>query len=73
MVSDPQDSCCQIPKCTYIPTPAPTPSPRPGVSQGPTLAPNPNPSPVPTAPTGSISGGPQPNPITGVVPTNQGM
>ena len=70
MVTDPQDSCCQIPKCNVIPTPGPNPystkTPTPGqhttgVSPGvnPTLAPGMTPSPGPT---------PQPSPIPTAVP-----
>ena len=70
MITDPQDSCCQIPKCDVIPTPAPnpystqTPTPgqqNPGVSPGvnPTLAPGMTPTPGPN---------PYPSPIPTAVP-----
>ncbi|XP_052816208.1 uncharacterized protein LOC128242861 isoform X2 [Mya arenaria] len=64
MVSDPKDQCCQIPQCTYVPTPGPT---VPG-SPPPTFCPYP----MPTAVPGVISGGPQTNPNTGVAPSNVG-
>ncbi|WAR11992.1 SAS-like protein [Mya arenaria] len=65
MVSDPKDQCCQIPQCTYVPTPGPT---VPG-SPPPTFCPYP----MPTAVPGVISGGPQTNPNTGVAPSNVGQ
>ncbi|XP_067652673.1 mucin-2-like [Haliotis asinina] len=66
LVTDTSDPCCQVPQCTYIPTPMPgvtpvpgsTPSPMPGVSPtaAPGITPYPNPSPLPTAIPGHISG-----------------
>ncbi|XP_052233684.1 uncharacterized protein LOC127846468 isoform X4 [Dreissena polymorpha] len=64
MISDPSDSCCQIPQCTYVPTSGPA---LPG-STPPTVCP----FPMPTAVPGVISGGPQPDPVTGVAPSNVG-
>ncbi|XP_060567789.1 mucin-2-like isoform X2 [Ruditapes philippinarum] len=65
MVIDPTDACCQVPRCTYIPTPAP----QPGTTVNP---PTVCPYPMPTAVPGVISGGPQPDPVTGVLPSNVG-
>ena len=73
MVADPMDSCCQIPKCTYVPTPAPPLTKGPGVSTlSPPTAATHCPYPMPTAVPGTISGGPQPDPVTGAQPTNIG-
>lgn len=65
MVADPKDACCQVPQCTYIPTP----SPGPGTTLTP---PTVCPYPMPTAVPGVISGLPQPDPVTGAQPSNVG-
>lgn len=64
MVSDPNDACCVVPQCTYVPTSGPA---QPG-STPPTVCPYP----MPTAVPGVITGGPQPDPVTGVQPSNVG-
>lgn len=66
MVADPMDPCCQVPKCTYVPTPGP----QPGTTVNP---PTVCPYPMPTAVPGVINGLPQPDPVTGVQPSNVGQ
>ncbi|KAK3591361.1 hypothetical protein CHS0354_040323 [Potamilus streckersoni] len=68
MVTDPNDPCCQVPQCTYVPTPQPTPQPTPSRPHSPlppgvsTIAP---PSQVPTV---APSATPPPMPVPTAVP-----
>ena len=65
MVADPDDDCCQVPSCTYIPTPSVGPA---STLTPPTVCPYP----MPTAVPGTISGLPKPDPVTGVQLSNIG-
>ncbi|XP_070202959.1 uncharacterized protein [Littorina saxatilis] len=67
LVTEPQDSCCQVPKCTILVTPSPTPVvpltpfpngtyPKPPPSKQPGLVPIISPSPVPTSIPGILTG-----------------